>query len=566
MTHNPAMRATTGFPASLLLLCLLAGTPLQATDRVAHLPESLAGALRAIPEVNLDGLDAQARDTLIDARKRLHAALDNNAEPDELAAAYGELGGLYHVYNLFQSADDCYENAKQLDPDNFRWAYYSGYLAAQNGRTQLAITRLEKARTLKPGYQALTLRLADAWLDLNEQDKAQAAYQTLVNTSGLEAASWYGLGQIALLQRDYTAAIEYFTRALEYDPDASRIHYPLAQALRAVNRNAEAKSQLALRGDEMPAIRDPQIESLNAIKGGAVMHFLHAMRAIKQHDNPKARDAFAAGLALQPDNVRARISYARLLYLTGDKAGTRAALEAALAREADNSLGLFLLGVLTEEEGDAAQAADYYLRVLEHDPGHAGANFYLANDYYRKDLYQPAATLYAAAIQGDPGNMAAYMPYLGALQQTGATDAEIMPHLMAAIRQFPEHPVFQTLQVRLLATSADKHINNPQEALRIARQLVDQQPIPPHQEVLALAAAAAGDFDKATAVQEELVSFAVWSAPGGGIDLDRLNSTLSSYRDGKLPPRAVMAAWPVSPPPAFYGDAPFRNYPAAKPY
>ena len=57
----------------------------------------------------------------------------------------------------------------------------------------------------------------------------------------------------------------------------------------------------------------------------------------------------------------ARISYARTLYLTGDKSEAREALEDAVASQPDNSLGLFLLGVLTEEQGDADKAADYYL-------------------------------------------------------------------------------------------------------------------------------------------------------------------------------------------------------------
>ena len=166
-------------PATLLrtacaLLCLLAGAPVQANDTAAQPPE-WADNLRAVTEIDLKDLEPETRDAITNARNRLNAALDNNAEPTELAAAYGELGGLYHVYNVFQPADDCYENAKQLDPDNFRWAYYSAVLAARTGRTQLALARFENARSLRPGYLALTVRLADAWLDLNEQDKAQAA-------------------------------------------------------------------------------------------------------------------------------------------------------------------------------------------------------------------------------------------------------------------------------------------------------------------------------------------------------------------------------------------------------
>jgi hypothetical protein len=122
MMHNPAMRATTGFPASLILLFLLAGAPLQANDSAAQLPD-WAGNLREIAEIDLKDLDPGARDAIGNARKRLNTALQNRATPAELANAYGELGGLYQVYNLFQSADACYENASQLSPEEFRWAY-----------------------------------------------------------------------------------------------------------------------------------------------------------------------------------------------------------------------------------------------------------------------------------------------------------------------------------------------------------------------------------------------------------------------------------------------------------
>ena len=559
MNHPAGLRAA-------VLVCLLAWTAVCSADALQDLPDNWKDTLRPVPEISLIGLTEDTKSTIVRVRGNADTALRENATPADLAEIYGELGGLYQVYNLYQSAEACYENARRLDPGNFRWAYYSAYLAAETGQTGLAVSRFRKASEIRPGYKALYVRLADVHRDLNELDAADALYRDTVNEAGLEAASLYGLGQVALLQRDYDSAIDYFTRALEIEPGATRIHYPLAQALHAVKRNAEAREHLALRGDEMPTIMDPQIDSLEGIKGGAGVDFLHAMRAIKQHDNEAAKAAFAKGLAQAPDNVLARISYARILYLTGDKAGTRRELEDALSRQADNTLALFLLGVLTEEAGDPDTAADDYRQVLQHDPGHAGANFYLANQYYRKDLYADAASHYATAIQGDPKNRAAYMPLMGTLRETGATDAEIMVHLMAALRQFPEFAVFRTLQIRLLATSTDTDINNPQEALDIARQLVEQQRIPPHQEVLALALAATGDFEKAAAIQEGLVAIAAWSMPGDAVDLVRLNKTLTAYRDGKLPSGAELAAWPISRPPKFYGDAPFRNYPAARPY
>jgi len=298
-----------------LVTFLLAGSPAMAGDIASDLPASLADRLRAITEVNLVDMDKQARDSIQIARRQLNEVLQAQpVQPDKLAAAYGELGGLYQAHLVFPAAEDCFHNAMQLAPDEFRWAYYWAYLAEADGRTRQALERYGHARTLKPGYKALTLRLGNVLLDLNELEDAQATFEQVVETTGLEAAALYGLGQIALLKRDYDTAIDAFTQALTYDPAASSIHYPLAQALRATHRNEEAKAQLAMRGNQSPSFRDPQIESLDALKIGSRIHFLRAMKAIRQQDYVAANKAFADGLAMEPDNVLARISHARTLY------------------------------------------------------------------------------------------------------------------------------------------------------------------------------------------------------------------------------------------------------------
>jgi tetratricopeptide (TPR) repeat protein len=451
----------------------------------------------------------------------------------------------------------------QLAPDHFRWAYYAAYLADRNGRTPQALDRYQHARTLKPDYKALTVRLGNVLLDLNELDQARAAFEQVVNATGLEAASLYGLGQIALLKRDYDTAIDAFTRALAFDPAASRIHYPLAQALRATRRNDEAKAQLALRGDQPPSFRDPQIESLEALKIGSRLHFLRAMKAIKRQDYAAASEAFAQGLSGEPDNVLARISYARTLYLTGDKSGARQALEAALAMQPDNSLGLFLLGILAEEAGDTDKAAGYYRRAISYTPDHTGAHQYLADQYYRQGNYTSAAEHYASSIKGEPSNLAATIPYMGTLLLTDAPAATLMTGLETAIDRFPEYPGFKSLQILLLASSRNPEIHDPGTALKNAQQLNDRYRIPPHQELLALAYAATGDYEKAVSIQEELLSYARRAMPG---EADRVAQTLAYYQDKTLPPLDELINHAALQAQGFNATAPFRDYPAARPY
>ncbi|MGB5425882.1 MAG: tetratricopeptide repeat protein [Gammaproteobacteria bacterium] len=549
---------------TLVVTLLLSGSPALAGDTASDLPASLADSLRPVPDVNLEELDTQSRNSIQMARQRLNETLQAQpVQPDKLAAAYGELGGLYQVNLVFPAAEDCYQNAAQLAADEFRWAYYLAYLAERDGRTRLALQRYEHAGTLRPDYKALTVHLGNVLLDLNEQERAQAAFEQVVDTPGLEAAALYGLGQIALLKRDYDSAVDAFTRALTYDPAASRIRYPLAQALRAMQRNEEAKVQLALLGNQPPSFRDPQIESLEALKIGSRIHFLQAMKATRRQDYAAASEAFAQGLALEPDNALARISYARTLYLVDDKAAARQALETALVTQPDNSLGLFLLGILTEEQGDTGKAADYYRLAIRGTPEHPGANFYLANLYYRQDNYASAAQHYASSIKGDANNLVAYIPYIGILLQDDASAATLKTLLDSAIQQFPEYPAFQAIQIMLQAASRNTALKDPQAALRSAQQLNEQQRIPPHEELLALAFAASGNYPEAIAMQEALLSYTRHAMPG---ETERVAQTLAYYQEKTLPPLDVVINYAALQAPAFNASAAFRDYPAPRPY
>lgn len=547
-----------------LLGCLLAGPYAMAGDAASSLPAPLANKLRNIKSVSLDNVDTEARDSIQLARRQLNEVLQvQPVQSDKLAAAYGELGALYHVHFVFPAAEDCYHNATQLAPDEFRWFYYAAYLIDTNGPTRQALELYEQASTLKPGYKALKVRMGNALLDLNKPGQAQAAYEQVMDATGLEAASLYGLGQVALLRRDYDTAIDAFSRALTYDPAASRIHYPLAQALRATGRNDEAKAQLALRGDQPPSFMDPQIESLEALKIGSRIHFIQAMKAIKRQEYRAASESFHKGLASEPDNVLARISYARTLYLIDNRTEARQALETALAIQPDNPLCLFLLGVLAEEEGDTAVAAGYYRRAIQSMPEHAGAHHYLANQYYRTGDYANAARHYASSIKGEPDNLAATVPYIGTLLLANAPADTLMAAIDAAVERFPEYPGFRSLQILLLAGSRDAAISDPEKALEKAQQLYKQQQIPPHRELLALAHAATGDYEEAIAMQKELLSYVRHAIPA---EEDRVTQALAYYQGKALPPLDELINYAALQAPAFNASAPFRDYPAPRPY
>jgi len=546
----------------LLLLQLLAPGCLLA-DQLVALPHERAGELQPVALPNLEGQPEDIISVLVEARAQVAALLQSAAADTELADAYGELGLLYQSHQLGQAAERCFENAAQLAPESFRWAYYLAWVTLQSGRNELALQLFEAAYRLDPDYPVLTLRMADAWLDLNRQDRAQAAYQAVADTEGLQAAARYGLGQIALLRREYEQAVDYLTEVLALDPAATRVHYPLAQALRALGQDDAARAHLAKRGNGLPAARDPLVEELQALQSGARLHFSRAMKAVRKHDYAAAVTAFEQGLQHDPENPDARVSYARALYLAGNSDAARKELEAVLDAQPAHVTGRFLFAVL-QEEGDTVDAAvGDYQQVLEQDPAHAGANFYLGNYHFRKGRYDAAAQHYARAIAADAHNVPARMLQLEALQRAPVTDVVLRQQLEAAVQQVPEQPLFTVMLTRLLCTGANPDARDPAEALRLAERLAGEQALPPYRELLALASAATGDFEQATEIQQALLAMAVWTMPA---EAARLEKGLTAYREERMPDAETLPVLPPVQVPVLDATAVFRDYPTARPY
>ena len=160
--------------------------------------------------------------------------------------------------------------------------------------------------------------------------------------------------------------------------------------------------------------------------------------------------------------------------------------------------------------------------------------------------------------------MPVYLHYWGALLRAGTGDPELRDKLIAFDRRFPEPPVFRLLLARLLAVSKDGGVGDPERALEMADALYAAQPIPPHTELLALALAASGNFDRAQELQQGLAETALMM--GAFAEVARLEETAASYRDQRLPEPPWPLQDPMFTPPAVDPDLVMRNYPAGQPY
>jgi len=548
-----------------LLASLVLASAHAHADALSDPPERWKETLVPVEEVDISGAERLMQEAIPEARAEVASLLEQqDADPASLAGAYGRLGALYLLVEVEAQADACFRSARALQPREFRWPYYAGYLAMMAGNLDPALEYLSQARELDPEYPTLYLRLGKVRLDRSELPEARAALEKIADTPGLRGAANYYLGQIANLERRHEDAVGHLEKALETDPTATEVHYPLAQAYRALGKNDLAREHLGMFVAKTPDAEDPLLDQLQGASKRSLPAFHKGIYSIREGDYTTAAERFAEGLAVDPDNIPARVSYARALYLSGRAGEAAAELAKVVQAKPDELLGTFLQGVLFQQQGELDKAADAYRRTLVIDPGHAGALFYLANLDFGAGRYAEAAAGYTKAQVTDREIAPARLLELIARLRAGESEPEIAARLADLSAQYPQDPMLRYALSRLLAAAADPPLRNPKKALEIASKLSLEQPIPPHQRALALAQAASGDFEQAAQTQKQTLAMAAWMAPPG--EQAVMRAELEAFEKGELPDPAWPEGDPLLSPPPFDPVAPFRDYPAAVPY
>jgi len=522
-------------------------------------------ALKPVPVPDLSGTEPEVQQVLRGVRQELLDLVQRpGIERAPLAEAFGQTGRYYHAHHLYGPASACYSNAGQLAPGEFRWPYLLGYTYYQASHPDKAVSAYQRALELKPGDSAAQLRLARVYFDLNQPELGEPLLDKPLQVDGLREMAAFLKGQAALGRRDYATAARYFEQALAEDPQATKIHYPLAMAYRGLGDVDAARRHLQLRDLGEPTIVDPLVDDLGKLLGGARTHYFRAIEAARDAQYEQAVQSFTQALALDPDNVNARVSLARSLYLAGDREAARKELAAALERDPAHVLGNFLMGVLLEESGKPNAVLEHYRKALAGAPEHAGANFYLANALMRRGQFAEAAEHYAKAWRADPKSWGSRLAEAVALVLAEAPPAQARDRLEQGAAAYPEQAGFSFALARLLATSPDDQVRDGAQALALAETLFDGFNSLENAQTLAMAYAAVGRYEDAVALQKSAIS--ATADAGQFFLLPRLQAALARYENGQ---RMVLTLafedrMLQPPPPNIVG--PFRNYPTLYAY
>jgi tetratricopeptide (TPR) repeat protein len=382
--------------AILFSLALILSSQAGAVDR---------SELTPLPLPNLSAMEDATRRRLEELQERV-SELKTMGSDDALADAYGTLGTYYIAHHLNDAAEVAFVNAERLEPGDFRWPYYLGFVYQMVGKLELEKEAYERALELRPEDIPTHLHLAELLLALGENEKAYLQYARVLELNPAEPAAHGGLGKAASALGRPEEAVEHFTEALRLQPQATIVHYQLALAYRRLGNMEAARAHLEQRGDKQLGFADPLLGAIEPLKRENIVEAVLEMAANPEEHDDRSFGLFAASYLGDSPGAVERIHEA-IEALTEAAAGidassepaarnrlVRARLHFAIAslhigqghfstarREAEACLALVpkmvvanaMLGYVLEQTGDLSGAVEHYSIALELDPGNINA-------------------------------------------------------------------------------------------------------------------------------------------------------------------------------------------------
>jgi tetratricopeptide (TPR) repeat protein len=540
------MRPFPGFISLLLIFFMVSITILgvpralfgQETPRVEKASGKKAGEdLKPVPYPPLDHLEKAVSDQLREGRRMVDAVSgDSSASRQKRAEAYGELGQLYHAYELNEAAEACYRNALVLDPSHLEWTYSLGYLLQFTGRFPEALQFYQRMKMkIDPQNPQLAyllhIRMGECYRNLNQTDRAKSAFEAAYRLDPGEPAVLARLGEIALDEKHFDSAIKYFTSALEKQPDANRLHYSLAMAYRGKGDMEKARFHLGKRGMVGVQPPDPLKTRLEKLVAGYRLHVLAGKLAFSAGRYNEAIESFQKAIAADPKETGARVNLAAALGQLKKYNEAIAQLEDVIKLEPDNVTAHFNLGTLYGHLNNIKKSIAHLQVVVKMSPKDARAHLALAGALRRDGQVDKALEHYTAALRYDPALTWAWVDMSSLLSQTGK-HGEALKVLEDGHSRIPHDGPIAHALARLLASSPILEKRQGKRALELALKVYRAMENFEHARTAAMAYAELNQCDKAVEWMEIAIKLAENSGQPDSV-LEMLKRNLAYFKTNR---------------------------------
>lgn len=275
---------------------------LSAAVLILALSNAASPAYADVEHPETAGMDPALAEQIEAARALVEESRDG--DPSDLAAAWGELGMLYQATGFEQPGLGAYGQAAAIDPLDGRWPYLQGIILGERGETDAARSHFFDAIALNPALSGSGwTRIGRLFLDTGQAELALRAFGRALAIDDQAAAALAGMGEAHLALEQAQEAREFLERALEIEPRADRLHYPLAMALRALGDEQAMQAHLEMTGQVGITPDDPVAEYLASHAAGSRIHILRGRKAWNAGDTAGAAEAFARAARADPGSV-----------------------------------------------------------------------------------------------------------------------------------------------------------------------------------------------------------------------------------------------------------------------
>ena len=282
----------------------------------------------------------------------------------------------------------------RLEPNNTEANYKLGRLLLSRGQIDDAISTIEKAKTAQPSFAPYFNLLGAAYLKQNNAQKAAENYsQTLaIHKDDMDAI--LGLARVSQLNRDASAALDYFSRAREQAVGSPSLLYKLGVAALDLALYEEAQSALE------QAVKLKADEPSYLIALGATL--------LKKADLFAAEQIFRRAINLQPDNPQSQLYLGYVLYKQKKFAEAQTYLEKTIKADSSVPEPFYYLGLIDQEENEDEQAIALLEKAVQVSPSFAHAHVALGASYLKLKDYPRAQRELELGVKLNPDDSKAH--------------------------------------------------------------------------------------------------------------------------------------------------------------
>lgn len=350
------------------------------SDTILRTTEALAketASLSVAPGNKESSGIASAAPSSTVTEESLHKAAEK--EPGSFDANR-RLGKLLVDDGKAQEALPYLEQASQLNPSDYENAYKLALAYADAGQYQRAhtaglalLTRQDKSAQQEAGLHHL---LGDAAEKLDNPLEAVREYQRAAELNPDEP-NLFDWGADLLVHRAYEPAIEVFTKGNRLFPRSVRMLTGLGVAAYARGAYDEAAQRLCEASDLNPTDPNPYL-------------FLGKMQSVKTAQSDCALERLGRFVTVQPGNALAHYYYALSLWNRHEVSGSaenlvqvESLLEKAVHLDPKFGAAYLQLGILYSERGNYSQAIAGYQEAINVNPELEEPHYRLAQAYNR---------------------------------------------------------------------------------------------------------------------------------------------------------------------------------------